>query len=260
MNKLPDSLRLSCPYLPSHIFWNSPGYHMSRYAIEMEKVAKSHGGRRVLRDLNLQVEKGKTVSLFGENGSGKTSLLKIASALAKPSSGRVAVAGFDPVLLPEKVRGKIGFVSHEDCLYEGLSAFDNLRFFCELQSVADPRGRARELIENFEIPSAFSPSGFLSAGMKKRVSIARAVLHNPEVLLLDEPFSGLDRKGTTILSELLERLSRLGTTTLLSTHLVAEGVALSDFTVFLADGRIHSYKSANGASPDPIESRLPRKL
>ncbi len=222
----------------------------------MEGVSKSYGERSVLDGLSLRVEKGKTVSLFGENGSGKTSLLKIASALTKPTRGSVAVAGFDAVSSPEKVRGKIGFVSHEDCLYESLSAFGNLRFFCELQRVENPADRARELIEKFEIKSASAPSGDLSAGMKKRISIARAVSHNPEVVFLDEPFSGLDRKGAAILRGLLERLKQSGATVLMTTHLIEEGVSLSDFTAFLADGKIAFYESSSGVNPAALETEF----
>lgn len=227
-----------------------------KYAIEMEDVAKNYGGRPVLDGVRLCVEKGKTVSLFGENGSGKTSLLKIAAALAKPDRGKVAVAGFETASRPEKVREKVGFVSHEDCLYESLSPFDNLRFFCKLQRVGDSADRARELIKNFEIVPAFAPSGELSAGMKKRISIARAVSHNPEVVLLDEPFSGLDRRGTAILSELLEHLKQKGKTVLMATHLIEDGVLLSDFAAFLKGGQIAFYKSTSEMAPEAVEAEF----
>lgn len=220
----------------------------------MEGIAKDYGGRRVLDGLRLNAEKGSAVSLFGENGSGKTSLLKIAAALTKPTSGAVAVAGFDAVAHPEKVRERVGLVSHEHCLYEGLSAFENISFFCRLQRVDNPAGRAGELVEKFEIPSA--PAETLSAGMRKRASIARAVSHNPEVLLLDEPFSGLDRRGAAILSDLVERLKRNGTTVLVTTHLIERGIALSDFAAFLAGGRISLYESAKGLSPSAIEAEF----
>ncbi len=219
-----------------------------KYALEMEGVGKDYGGRRILDGLTFRVEKGETVSLFGENGSGKTSLLKIASCLAKPNRGKVSVAGFDAVSSPEQIRKRVGFVSHEDCLYESLSAFENLRFFCQLQRVGNPADRARELIESFEIMSPNAPSGNLSAGMKKRISIARSVSHNPEVVFLDEPFSGLDRRGDTVVSELLGRLKLSGTTVVMTTHLIEKGIALSDSAALLQGGRIALHEKADSAT------------
>lgn len=210
----------------------------STHAIVMEKIRKDYAGRRVLDGLDLRIEKGKTVFLKGENGSGKTSLLKIAAALSKPAAGKARVAGFDTVSSAPQVRSRVGFVSHEDCLYESLSAFENLRFFCELQRVENPDERVGELIEIFEIPSARAACGALSAGMKKRISIARAVSHEPGVLLLDEPFSGLDGRGNEILSQTLERLKNAGATALVSTHGNNEDAGLSDFTAVIRGGRV----------------------
>ncbi|WP_462136936.1 ABC transporter ATP-binding protein [Candidatus Mycalebacterium sp.] len=208
------------------------------HAIVMEKIRKDYAGRRILDGLDLRIEKGEIVFLKGENGSGKTSLLKIAAALSRPAAGKAQVAGFDTVSSPEQVRRRVGFVSHEDCLYESLSAFENLRFFCELQRIENAGARAGELIEIFEIPSASRQGcGLLSAGMKKRISIARAVSHNPEVLLLDEPFSGLDRRGSEILSQTLERLKNSGAAALVSTHGNFEGADISDWTAVISDGR-----------------------
>ncbi len=208
------------------------------HSIVMEKIRKDYAGRRVLDGLDLRVGKGETVFIKGENGSGKTSVLKIAAALSRPAAGRAQVAGFDTVSSPEQVRRRVGFVSHEDCLYEGLSAFENLRFFCELQSIGNAAFRAEELIEIFEIPfSRRQGCGSLSAGMKKRISIARAVSHNPEVLLLDEPFSGLDRRGSEILSQEFERLKNSGAAALVSTHGNFEGSDIADWTVVITSGR-----------------------
>lgn len=213
----------------------------NRHAIIMENVSKSHAGRPVLNGLNLKVEKGKTVFLFGDNGSGKTSLLKIAAALTKPTGGRAETAGADTVRSAGDARRRTGFASHEDCLYEDLSARANIRFFCALQKVADPERRAGELVEMLEISRPDVPCRELSAGMKKRASIARAVAHDPEVALLDEPFSGLDRAGGSIVSGLLRRLNAGGGTVLLSTHRADRAPGLADAVALLEGGVIASY-------------------
>ncbi len=226
------------------------------YAILMEKVGKNYASRPVLSGVDMKVERGKAVSLFGENGSGKTSLLKIASSLSPPSSGSVTVAGFDTSTSAKEARGKIGLVSHEDCLYDRLSAEGNLSFFCRLHGVSDPEGRARELVDRFEIARSSAPCGSLSAGMKKRVSIARAVSHNPEVIVMDEPFSGLDRKGGAILSDLIIRLRDGGAAVLFSTHLTARAAELADFAALLLGGRIAFYENSRGMSAGELEEMV----
>ncbi len=228
----------------------------SAFAIQMEKVGKSYEGRHVLRGLDFSVERGKTVFIFGENGSGKTSLLKIVCALTKPTSGKASICGFDTACAASRVREKVGFVSHEDCLYEDLSVFDNLCFFCRLQGVEKPADRAGELIESFEIPSSRIPAGLLSAGMKKRASIARAVSHNPEVLVMDEPFSSLDGRGRAILSEFVENLKTAGKTALISTHLITEGIELSDLAALLKNGHISFCEKASGALGERIVAEM----
>lgn len=215
-------------------------------AIFMENVRKSYAGRTVLNGVNFTVEKGKTVFLFGDNGSGKTTLLKIAAALVKPTGGRAETAGASTVGFAEDARRKIGFASHEDCLYEDLSARANIRFFCSLQRVANPSRRTGELIDMFEINRPDTPCRELSAGTKKRVSIARAVAHRPEVVLLDEPFSGLDRAGSAVVSGLVSRLTAGGATVLLSTHRTDRAPGLADAAALLEDGKIAKYGEFSG--------------
>jgi heme exporter protein A len=189
-------------------------------AIELTDVARSYGERVVLRGISVSVPAGSTLLLLGANGAGKTTLLRILAGLLRPHRGSV------------RVDGRIGFLGHEPLLYRDLSPAENLRFQARLHGVAPERVAA--VLEGVELGRrADDPVRTLSRGMVQRAAIARAVLHDPEVLLLDEPYANLDPGAAERLRPLLARGTRV-----LVSHDVAAGVQEADQVVGLRDGRL----------------------
>jgi heme exporter protein A len=180
--------------------------------LRAESVRKQYGPFTALDSVSLDVETGERVGLLGPNGSGKTTLLRILAGLNSPTAGEVTVDGeqYDPDAYA--VRRKVGYVAHETMLYENLTARENLRFHAELRGV--PESRVQEVLEVVDLDHRGSglPREF-SHGMKKRLSLARAELDPPQILLMDEPFSGLDQFSTETVKELLQ-----DRTVLLVTH------------------------------------------
>ena len=177
-------------------------------AVEVERLARHYGEREALSDVSLSLASGQTLVVFGPNGAGKTTLLRVLATLLRPHAGSVRVLGS---ALPQDgwaVRGRIGLLGHEPLLYRELTARENLRFHARLHGVAETR--VEELLAAVRIDDrADEPLRMLSRGMVQRVAVARAVLHDPELLLLDEPQQlGVDRKSTRLNSSHL-KLSRM---------------------------------------------------
>ncbi len=202
--------------------------------IEVQGLAKYFGRFSALRNLNLQVGSGEFVALFGRNGAGKTTFLRILAGLSRASSGTVRLHGAHS---GQPARGSIGFLSHNTALYPDLTALENLRFFAALLELPDsdsdlvPRidavglsGREREPVRNY------------SRGMQQRLAIARAFLHDPAILLLDEPFTGLDQPGTDFLKKYLEAAHLRGKTCLMAIHDPAAGHELADRLIIIEKG------------------------
>jgi len=205
--------------------------------IEIEDLGKVFGSRWVLRGLNLRVEKGTTLTILGPNGSGKTTLLKVLATLLKPSRGRLTIGGRDAKDGVE-VRRLLGFVGHEALLYEDLTSLENLRFYARMYDVPAAEARIQTLAEEMDVvPYLGEKVRTLSHGLKKRLSIARALLHNPPVMLLDEPETALDQKATAILFETLERF--VGErTVVMTTHNLERGLKMADKVIILSQGKI----------------------
>jgi heme exporter protein A len=203
-------------------------------AVVLERVVRRYGERPALDGVTVTVPAGQTLGVFGGNGAGKTTLLRVLATLLRPHEGGVAVLG---AKLPDedwKARGKIGFLGHEPLLYRDLSARENLRFQARLHKV--PQRRVDELIEAVGLTSrADEPVSGFSRGMLQRVAVARAVLHDPELLLLDEPRANLDPAAADLLEPLIGRAS--GRTRVLVTHDVEGGLAESDLALGLKRGR-----------------------
>lgn len=192
--------------------------------IEVRNLGKKFGNNVAVNNVSITIARGESFALLGPNGAGKTTLVRILSTLIKPSYGTVKINGYDVVEDAEKVKRCIGVVSHNLFLYDELTARENLEFYAALyEADAD----IDDLLEKLEIASICDEYvGNLSRGMKQRLSIARAIVHEPEILLLDEPSVGLDVKSRQAFYEMVKELHSGGTTILLTTHLLEEAAQL----------------------------------
>ena len=208
-------------------------------AISAAGVRKDYGDRAVLRGIDLSIGWGESVVLFGANGAGKTTLLRILAGLARPDSGSVHVAGRRMGRTGGAARRLVGFSGHQTLLYNDLTCRENLAFYCQLYGVADPKRRVPEVLEQLNLSDrADRRVRTLSHGMQKRLAMARAVLHDPAVLLLDEPESGLDATSLETLGALLREWTASGRSALLTTHSAAVGLAWADRALLLSGGRV----------------------
>ncbi|MBP6016036.1 MAG: heme ABC exporter ATP-binding protein CcmA [Candidatus Promineofilum sp.] len=207
--------------------------------IRLKAVVKQYGLNPVLRGVDLAVEQGEFVTLVGPNGAGKSTLLSIIATLLRPSSGDVSVGGWR---LPEqaaRVRRHIGLVSHHSLLYRDLTAAENLAFFARLYRLDDAGDRVADALRQVGLLARQrDPVGTFSRGMIQRLTIARATLHEPDVLLLDEPYTGLDQEATALLDDLLRAETARGRTILMITHDLGHGLGLADRLAILYGGRV----------------------
>jgi heme exporter protein A len=205
--------------------------------IQIEGLTKSFGYTTVLQGIDLQVRDGEIVTIVGPNGAGKTTLLRILATLLKPTSGRVSINGFS-LSSGDQVRRHIGFVSDHPLIYDNLTVEENLRFYGQLYDVYPLQDRVDTLLELVALDRRrHSLAGTLSRGMQQRLSVARSIIHDPAVLLLDEPHTGLDQQAIIMLQELL-RSSTQSRTVVMTTHNLEQGLQLCDRLVVLAQGRI----------------------
>ncbi len=219
---------------------------MTKWAIEVESLSKSFGNNRALSDIDLKVGRGERVTVFGPNGAGKTTLVKLLSTLSKPSTGTVRLDGEDIRNDPVKIRRKISLVSHETFLYDDLTIYENLRFYGKMYDVPDLEERIHAVVSRVNLESRLHDRvGTLSHGMQQRVSIARAIIHNPSVLFLDEPEVGLDPHAVIVLRDVLESISTPERTIMMTTHNLRQGVEMGDRVVILSKGRI-VYQASRG--------------
>jgi heme exporter protein A len=196
-------------------------------AVALEGVGRAYGERVALRDVSFALPAGATVAVFGANGAGKTTLLRILAGLLRPHAGRATVLGAKP----ELARGRIGLLGHEPMLYRDLTVRENLRFHARLHGVEF--ARAETLLEQVGLAArAEDPVRTLSRGMTQRAAICRAVLHAPELLLLDEPLANLDPGGATAVAPLLRGPARV-----LISHDAEQGLAAADWVLGLRGGR-----------------------
>jgi heme exporter protein A len=203
--------------------------------VEARGVSKVYGRERALAPLDLTLEPGDSLALLGPNGAGKSTLVGILATLVRPTTGEVLFDGRRP---GAEQRGGIGVLAHDPLVYGDLSARENLRFFAALHNAPDPRVRVEELLERVGLAyAADRPARTFSRGMSQRLAIARALLHRPRLLLLDEPFTGLDRDGSATLRALLAEARAEGTALLLVTHDLEPLPGLCDRVLLLRRGR-----------------------
>ena len=209
------------------------------WAIEVQGLTKSFGHHLALRGIDLQVLPGETVAIFGPNGAGKTTLIKVLATIMNPSSGRVLIDGLDLKNNAEEVRRQIGVVTHQTFLYSNLTAYENLEFYSRMNDILGIRDRVHEVLALVGMTSRLHDRvSTLSRGMQQRLSIARALLHKPAIMLLDEPETGLDQQATSILWEALQTEGGRKRTTVLTTHNLERGLELCDRLLILNKGKI----------------------
>jgi heme exporter protein A len=207
--------------------------------IRARDVAKRFGAVPALAGVSLDVSSGETVALFGPNGAGKTTLLRILSLALRPDAGSLAVDGADSATAPAAIRARIGTVSHEAFLYDDLTARENLVFWARLYGVPDPGERADAVLDRAGLAHrADDPIRGFSRGMRQRVSVARALVHDPAILILDEPFTGLDPDAAETLSRTLAALRDGTRAIVVATHDLELGLVLADRWLILSRGRI----------------------
>ena len=207
--------------------------------IRLNGVVKQYGLNPVLRGVDLNVEQGEFVTLVGPNGAGKSTLMGIVATLLQPTSGEVFVGGWRLPEQADRVRRHIGLVSHHSLLYRDLTAAENLAFFARLYRMEDADAHIADALHRVGLYARQrDPVGTFSRGMVQRLTIARATLHEPDVLLLDEPYTGLDQEATYLLDELLRGETARGRTILMITHDLGHGLGLADRLAILYGGTI----------------------
>ena len=209
------------------------------HAILVKGLRKGFGDWPVLWDLELAVAWGEFLVVFGANGVGKTTLLKVLSTQARADAGEVRIGGVDRSRDPSAIRRMVGVVAHRTFLYEDLTCRENLMFYGRMFGLKDLEERVRGALQMVGLSSCIQrKAGTLSHGMQKRLSIARAVLHEPSILLLDEPEAGLDQEALEMLEELLERWKSEGRTAVMTTHNLEQGLAWGERVAILSGGKI----------------------
>jgi heme exporter protein A len=205
-------------------------------AVAVNALTKQFGSRVAVRSIQFSLDHGSCLALFGPNGAGKTTLLRLIAGLLRPNTGDVRVEGID-IRGNTAARGRVGLISHQSMLYAPLTARENVEFFARLYGLSDASAAAMRALETMGVlDRADVAVRTLSRGLQQRVSIARAIVHSPDVLLLDEPYSGLDESGAASLTTVLRSLRSRGATLVIVTHNVAEGLALATHAAIMHDG------------------------
>src|SRR5438874_3180955 len=209
------------------------------FALESEDIRKTFGHFTALAGVTLTVKRGEFLAVFGRNGAGKTTFLKIAATLVRHTHGKLRVEGIDIREEPEKTRRHIGFLSHNTYLYRDLSPVENLRFFSRLYGMADSDERIQSLLDRVGLRHrASDPVRAFSRGLHQRLGIARVMLHDPSVILLDEPYTGLDANAVEILNQMLDEARAAGKTIILTTHDLEQGLRGATRAVIIDRGKI----------------------
>ena len=211
---------------------------MTGPVVQAAELARAFGDRTAVAGVTFSLGARECLAVFGPNGAGKTTLLRLIAGLLKPSRGAVLVHGVD-MRRDARSRGRVGIISHQSMLYPALTVLENVVFSARLQGVADPRAAAVRVLRAMQMDDRANEAvRALSRGLQQRVSIARATVHAPDVVLLDEPYTGLDAVGAQALTDALRAMLDGGAALVLVTHNVAEGLALATQAAVMRDGRL----------------------
>ncbi len=222
-------------------------------SVVAEDVWRAFGRARVLRGARLEAPPGSGIAILGPNGAGKSTLLRVLAALLRPQRGRVWICGDDPWTVPA-ARRNVGFVGHEPMLYGGLSVAENLRLFASLYGLPDARARVEAVCDLLGIGRRHEPVRRLSRGMQQRAALARALVHRPRVLLLDEALTGLDPEAAQRLAGFLAEFRAGGGAVVMATHSAAEAVRVADRAHVLAGGRLGEAQPLAGMDADAVQA------
>ncbi len=207
--------------------------------IDIKGLTKQADNKLILRGIDLSIPQGETVAILGPNGAGKSTLLKVLATLIKPTTGQVVINGLNLKKNQLEIKKLFGYLPHSSLLYEQYSPLENLVFFGKLYGVKNPEERAIELVK--EVGLSFflnEPVKNFSRGMIQRIAIARAIIHDPKILYLDEPHTGLDQGAIGILNHVIVSMKEKGTTTLMVTHDFKQAAEICDRILIVKNGKI----------------------
>ncbi|MEC1523030.1 ABC transporter ATP-binding protein [Neobacillus niacini] len=224
--------------------------------IEIKKLTKQADNKLILRGIDLSITQGETVAILGPNGAGKSTLLKVLATLIKPTSGLVKINGLDLIKDHIEVKKLFGYLPHSSLLYDHYTPLENLVFFGDLYGVKDVEKRARNLVN--EVGLSFfinEPVKNFSRGMIQRIAIARAIIHEPKIMLLDEPHTGLDQGAISILNNVILSMKEKGCTTLMVTHDFKQAAAICDRIIIVKNGKIADDFKINNKSLNLVSEK-----
>jgi heme exporter protein A len=222
----------------------------TQLALEVRDLSRTFGIRKALDKVSFELPEGAFLSIFGPNGAGKTTMLKVLSTLTGASKGTAKVMGLDVVQDAVELRNRIGFISHNPLLYPDLTAEENLEFFADLYCIDNAKDRIHELLTAVELDHRrLDPVRTFSRGMVQRLSIARSLLHEPDVIFLDEPYSGLDPHAMDILDSLIAQVRDQHTFVMIS-HDLTKGLELCSHALILAKGKVVLFAEKDDIDPD----------
>lgn len=230
---------------------------MTEVVLQADHLNKFFADRPVLHGIEYRLHAGEAAAIVGRNGVGKSTLIRIFAGLTRPSGGRLLLFGHDASSLTGPQSRRLGVLLHQTLLYPNLSAFENLEFYSQIYAVRDPAAHARRWLERVGLEGfASDPVHALSRGMEQRLAIARAMLSDPELILLDEPFAALDNEGAALIARLIKEAIGRGGSVLLTAHsrLEIDGVELGLFK--LEGGRLTAFKEEGRRGV--LRSLLPR--
>jgi heme exporter protein A len=207
--------------------------------IEIKKLTKQADNKLILRGVDLSIKKGETVAILGPNGAGKSTLLKVLATLIKPTSGSILVNNMDLKKNHIEIKKIMGYLPHSSLLYDHYTPLENIVFFGNIYGVKNVEQRANALVKDVGLSFFLNePVKNFSRGMIQRIAIARAIVHEPQILLLDEPHTGLDQGAITILNNVILSMKAKGTTTLMVTHDFKQAAEICDRIIIVKNGKI----------------------
>ncbi len=227
--------------------------------VSVRRLSKLYDQRPILRSISFDLCDGEALAIFGPNGAGKTTLLRTLATLTRPTSGTATIAGLDLAADAETLRFRIGYVGHRPHLYEELTARENLRFFARMYSLRDGADRAEALLARVGLTArARDRVGTFSRGQLQRLALARGILHDPALLLLDEPDTGLDAGALGLLGEMVHEHQARGGSVLLTTHAIERGLALAGKALVISRGHVVHSGPAHELSAERVTTLYSR--